>query len=325
MIFFHFTQKRLNRNNISSIILTATILVLIGINAYLLFGYVSCHTAITNNTTPLIDPARRFYAADDLIINVQPLRDYFSDKYESDQNVSIYFEYLPTGANISINKDAEFYPASLLKLPIAMAVAKTIERGDYKWSNTITLQESDKNNDFGDLWQQPVGKVFTVEELVRELLINSDNTAQLMLLRNLDQIDQNELFKVHEYLGLLDFFTEDGKISAKKYSPILRSLYSASYLTVENSGKILQLMSESNFNNFLTAGLPKNVKLAHKIGVNDEENVYLDAGIVYPTSRPFILIVMVKNYDLIKTQEIIKDISQKAYNYIADYPQSAIK
>ena len=72
----------------------------------------------------LLNPARMFIKQEDLIINFQPLRDYLNDKYEVDPNVSIYFEYLPTGSNIAISKDAEFYPASLLKVPVAMAAAK---------------------------------------------------------------------------------------------------------------------------------------------------------------------------------------------------------
>src|SRR3989338_6127079 len=65
----------------------------------------------TNDQFSLLNPARKFIKQEDLIINFQPLRDYLNDKYEADPNVSVYFEYLPTGASIAINKDAEFYPA----------------------------------------------------------------------------------------------------------------------------------------------------------------------------------------------------------------------
>lgn len=316
----------MNRNIVSSVILTAAVLVLIGVNVWLLLGYAPSRNAPPGETIvdtyPLIDPARQFYKPDDLIINLQPLRDYLNDKYEADQNVSIYFEYLPTGANIVISKDAEFFPASLLKVPLIMAVIKKIEQGDWKWSDELELTEADKNKDFGELWKQPTGTRFTIEELVKQELVNSDNTAYFILLNNLDP---NEILKVQEYLGLLDFISEDLKISAKKYAPILRSLFSATYLTVENSEKILEWMSESNFNDYLAEGMPPLTKFSHKIGVNDERKSYIDAGIVYLANRPYILIVMVKNFDSTKAQEIIKDISQKAYGYIAGYPGSAVK
>src|SRR3990167_2279491 len=63
-------------------------------------------TSDANNQFPLLNPARKFIKQEDLIVNFQPLRDYLNDKYEVDKNVSIYFEYLSTGANISLNKDA---------------------------------------------------------------------------------------------------------------------------------------------------------------------------------------------------------------------------
>jgi len=274
--------------------------------------------ATKNKGSSLIDPSRQFYEADDLVINLQPLRDEFS-MLEKNPDVSVYFEALNTGANISINKDAEFFPASLLKTPLILAVAKKIERGEWKWNTEIKLTEADKNQDFGPLWTRPSGTLFTIEELAKQMLINSDNTAYFVLLNNLDP---NELVKVQNYLGLYDFVSDDLRISAKKYAPILRSLFSATYLSVENSEKILNWMSESNFNDYLAGGLPPATKFSHKIGVEDEKRSYLDAGIVYLPNRPYILIAMVKNYDANQADAIMRDVSQRVYNYMLNYPRN---
>src|SRR3989344_734043 len=113
------------------ITLMALIVVLAATNTWAIFYYAPSLAEnsenYSNDKYNLLNPTRKFIKQEDLIINFQPLRDYLNDKYEADQNVSIYFEYLPTGSNIVISKDAEFYPASLLKVPIAMAVAKKIE------------------------------------------------------------------------------------------------------------------------------------------------------------------------------------------------------
>lgn len=270
------------------------------------------------NPSSLIDPLRQFYKADDLVINMQPLRDEFN-MLEKNPNVSVYFEALNTGANISINKDMEFFPSSLLKVPLIIAITKKIERGDWKWSTKIELAEADKNKDFGKLWQEPTGARFTIEELARQLLTKSDNTAYFMLLNNLDP---QELVKAQEHLGLYDFISDNLEISAKKYAPVLRSLFSATYLNIENSEKILEWMSESDFNNYLASGLPTAVRFSHKIGVQEEKNIYLDAGIVYLPNRPYMLIVMIKNLSSDKVDAIMRDISQKAFNYMKDYPKN---
>src|SRR3989344_4750530 len=105
-----------------------------------------------------------FYYAPSLAENSE---NYSNDKYKADQNVSVYFEYLPTGASISINKDAEFYPASLLKVPVAMTVAKKIEKGEWKWTNELVLMSTDKDDKFGTLYKEPANSTHTIEDIVR--------------------------------------------------------------------------------------------------------------------------------------------------------------
>ncbi len=135
---------------------------------------------------PLLNPLRKFFKSEDLIVNFQPLREYLHGAYEADAGVSVYFEYLPTGANISISKDAEFFPASLLKLPVAMAATMKIQRGEWKWQNELVLMAGDKDDRFGDLYKDPIGTRYTIEELVRKTLVDSDNTSYYILLRNLE-------------------------------------------------------------------------------------------------------------------------------------------
>jgi len=264
---------------------------------------------------PLIDPSRSFYKTADLMVNVQPLRDRLNE-IGKNPNVSVYFEFLNTGANITVNKDAEYFPASLLKVPVVMAVIKKIENGEWSWDDQVILQAEDKNANFGDLWREPVGTHYGVGELVRQLLVNSDDTAYFMLLRKVPEAD---LRKVQRHLGIEDLFSKDLKISAKKYAPILRSLYSASYLTVADSQKVLQLMSQYKYNNFLSPGIPPGVPFAHKIGIYEAKGVYLDAGIVYVPGRPYILIAMIRDPDQTKAQDALRDISQKVYAYVSSY------
>lgn len=267
---------------------------------------------------PFLDPARAFFDKKDLIVNIQPLRDELTAIGDKDPSVSIYFEFLNTGANIAVNKDAEFFPASLLKLPLAMSAVKKIERGEWKWGNELVLMGPDKDSRFGDLYKQPIGTRFTIESLIREMLLNSDNTAYLMVLRNLEP---DEFKKTQEHLGLQDFFSQDGKISAKKYTVILRALYAASYLTPEDSTKLITTMTGTKFKEYLGGSIPDTVLFSHKIGVSVEEGVHLDAGIVYLPKRPYLLSVMVKTYDKMLAEKKMHEISKKVYNYVENYRQ----
>lgn len=285
-------------------------------NAVSLFFYF--RPKVNNNQNfnfPLLNPSRRFLEQKDMIVNVQALRDDLQ-KIGEDKSISIYFELLNTGANISINKDAEYFPASLLKLPLAMTVVKKIERGEWGWEDELSITAVDQDDRYGDLYKQPVGTKITIQKLIEEMLINSDNTAYLVLLRSLES---NEFRDTQEHLGLQDFFSQDGKISAKNYSVILRTLYNASYLSFEDSDKLIKLMSHSETNEYLSGGIPKDVLFSHKIGVSQKEGVHLDAGIVYVPNRPYFLVVMISSPNQDEAKKEMKEISEKIYKFVSNY------
>ena len=306
------------------IFLAFLLLASLGFSAYLVLkkpGDTEMSIEKTNGKYSLLNPMRKFVKQEDLIINFQPLRDYLNEKYGVDSKISIYFEYLPTGSNISFNKDAEFYPASLLKVPVAMAVAKKIERGDWKWTNELVLMSPDKDEHFGDLYKEKTGATFTIEELVRRSLSDSDNTAHFILIRNLEV---EEISDVYSHMGLERFLSTEGKMSAKQYSVLLRSLYNASYISENNSQKLLSYLSQSEFNDFLQSGLPADIVFSHKIGIADDTITYLDSGIAYVKNRPYLLTVMAQDKEKEIAKNIMKNISEKVYNYVKEYNENEI-
>lgn len=289
---------------------------LVGINIFTV-NYFLNKNSNNVNQFELLDPARQFYDRGDLIINLQPLRDELNE-IGKDQRISIYFEMLNTGANIAVNKDAEFWPASLLKVPVSMAVTKKIEKGEWKWDNELVLMSSDKNERFGDLHKQPVGTKIKIEELVKRALVDSDNTANFILVRNLEP---QEFQDIYDHIGLTDFMSKDGKVSAKRYSVMFRALYAASYLSEANSEKLLKFLAETPFSEYLGSALPGDVRFSHKIGVSDDKNVFLDSGIVYAKHRPYLLTVMIDADDQEFAKQEMKKISEKIYNYVINYKE----
>jgi beta-lactamase class A len=305
--------------NMKMIFFSLLVVVLFFIIILIYFFYIpkKLNNYCTSNSMEfsLLNPVRQLISQENLIVNVQPLREELQ-KFEEDGSVSIYFEYLTTGANISINKDAEFWPASLLKVPVSMAVAKKIERGEWKWDNKLVLMPNDKDEKFGNLYKEPNGSIYTIEELVKRNMIDSDNTANFILTRNLELKDIENIYK---HIGLNDFISTTGEIGAKKYSVIFRALYNASYLSEENSQKLLTYLSETEFNGYLKSSLPTDVPFSHKIGIDVDRNVYLDSGIVFVSKRPYLLTVMVNGKEEHIAQEIMKEISKQVFTYVSNY------
>lgn len=272
------------------------------------------------NKYPLIDPARNLIEKQHFFSTIQPLRDELYALVESAKpaKIGLYFEYLNTGANISINQDERFWPASLTKLPTAFVVMKKIEKGEWKLDDQLVLFEEDKDDRYGELYKEVVGTRLTIEELLKQVLIASDNTAHRILVRNLGSDEYTEML---ETLGLDQLFDQQYDITAKEYSRLLRVLYSSSYLDREHSQLLLQWLSETNFKDFLASGVPAGVAFAHKIGDEEKQNVYLDSGIAYLPSRPYLLTVMIKlpeGENKTKAQELMQRISQAAYAYVVN-------
>lgn len=255
---------------------------------------------------PLIDIARSSIPQEDYVVNLQPLRENLQpiyEKYGADK-ISLYIEFLNTGANISYNPDARYYPASLIKMPVAMAVMKKIEKGEWSLDSELVLFEQDINDRYGELYNQPIGTRFTIQKLLKEMLTNSDNTAHKMLLRNVGAGDINQYIAE---TGLEDLFDTERNITAKEYTRIFRTLYGSSYLEPEDSQEVLYLLSQGKDDILLDQGLPDDITFAHKFGVNTDEAIHADSGIVYIPNRPYIITVLFKG-DGTESSDAINDI-----------------
>lgn len=272
---------------------------------------------------PLIDPARHLIAQEHFLSTLQPLRERVHALVEEEAkrgvHVSVYIEFLNTGANISVNNDERYWPASLAKVPLAMAVMGTIESGIWTLDQVVTLEESDKTEISSRIHTNPVGTKFTVRELLEALLIHSDNTAYYILGRN---VPVSEVSAVREAIGLEQLFDQEGEVTAREYSRLFRSLYTASYLNRQNSQFLLDLLNRAAFTDFLRDPVPGEVPFPHKFGMGPSQNTYSDSGIVYVENRPYLITVLVRAEDemddrtgRLEAARIMNTISQAAYAY----------
>lgn len=269
---------------------------------------------------PFISIARNFIAQEDVIVNLQPLRDTLSEIYKDydTEKISLYIESLNTGANISFNQNYRYYPASLIKMPVAVAAVKMIEDGIWDWDSKLVIFEEDVDTGFGTVGTNAIGTRVTIEELLKELLRKSDNTAYKMLLRNLGVGPVNDfLLKT----GLNDFFDQDLNITAKEYTRLFRSLYNSDYLTRAYSQKILEWLAEAD-RNYLGLGIPAETTYSHKFGENADEYIFADSGIVYLKDRHYVITVLYKGSpgeDKEHIDGFFKVVSEATYDYFSKF------
>lgn len=97
-------------------------------------------------------------------------------------SVGVYVHDLETGVSVSHRADEVWYLASTVKVPVAMAVLRAVERGDFTLDTTLRLRASDYVDGAGATNARPVGAPLSVRTLIEQMIIYSDNTASDMLI-----------------------------------------------------------------------------------------------------------------------------------------------
>jgi len=239
----------------------------------------------------------------------------------SEIQTAIYFRDLNNGPWFSINGNLRFDGGSLLKIPVLVAYYKNAENNPELLDKKIKYQERKILFSDPDFEKSLVlGKSYTIRELLKIMIINSDNTSLALLTEYYEKEGiQPTLAQTELYLGIL---SEIDTINVIEYAGMLRILYNSEYLSANSSNQALDLMTKATFTEGLTKYLPENVLVAHKYGVRTypktNEKQLHNCGIVYKNSSPYILCVMTKGKDLKKQAELIASISQKVYKTLID-------
>ncbi len=244
---------------------------------------------------------------------------------------SVYFRDLNNGPWFGINEKAEFLPASLRKLPLAMNFFKLAEQEPNILHERITLlkkaEHPDKIQTIRPSQEIEEGKEYSVEDLIDRALIFSDNQAALLLNETVVPELQRRGYMSEAIAGIqsdLDVLASilgDQKetMSVKNYSGLFRVLFNASFVNRPFSEKILERLSLAEYKDGLVAGVPSGVVVSHKFGEAGQFGVevqFHDCGIVYYPKHPYILCVMTRGEKLEALPKVIREISAEVYRNV---------
>jgi beta-lactamase class A len=228
-----------------------------------------------------------------------------------------------SGKTASLNPDRRFVAASLSKLYALLTLYKAASQGELSLDDEITMHSS-------DVWaygtgvlakypsKYPVGYTMTLRECAEFMIKESDNTAELMLNRYLGEKNiEAELHRI-------------GADSTRYWSPIntttpnnillvLKKIADPSYTSPQLSGEMLELMTNTAFEDRLPGPLPEGTRVSHKIG--SYESTFSDAGIVFPEGRTngqeYYIVVFSEGAAQGEAIETIQDVSLAAYQALS--------
>lgn len=236
-------------------------------------------------------------------------------------DAGIWFRDLNNGPVITINADTSFSPASLLKVPLAIWFYRQASSSpefleqeiEFTGPNGTTVQH------FPGEEHLVAGRVYTLRELIRILLEESDNDAAAILAQ-IAGIQNTDT--VYADLGIAQATNYSTYvIDVQTYSSFFRMLYNSTYLPRESSQEILTFLSHSSFTAGLVAGVPDTTTVAHKFGeraIDPGQNISQlhDCGIVYVPRQPYILCVMTQGYDYDELAKVIAEVSRRTYDAV---------
>ncbi len=256
-----------------------------------LFSVILCTSIVLSNLT--------FAFAADFSSEIKDIVKQYPSK-----NISVYYKDLISGDEYVYNKDYAYENASIKKLPLYLYIYTQIKDGKMDPNTQVTYTSKDVYGGTGVINGMPYGTKFTIKDLLSKSILYSDNVAFKMLQRTVNTNDYNKFID-----------TIGGKVTYYKYDiENVAGYMSYLYKFINDNPKYKdQIMSDFTntvFKDKIPAGIPDNIKVAHKIGSLNSS--YHDAAIVFD-EHPYVLIIMTENGSLTNINKLFVDITEKVH------------
>lgn len=254
------------------------------------------------------------------------------DALQADQKVarvSVYVREMDSGSWTGVNVNDAFIPASLMKLPLAIAYFKQLSTNASLASTTALITGPDANA--SEIVQPSetltIGTGYPAKKVVAAMLIHSDNNAAAAVQKI---VAPSVVADVYDLFGIPAVDETSETMSPRIYMRLFRILYNASYLGRANSENVLKLLAQSSFTDGIAAGVPTSTIVAHKFGEREIASVnpttgtrtiikteFHDCGIVYYPKHPYGICVMTEGTDLSTLEAAAAHLSAVVYESVA--------
>ena len=222
---------------------------------------------------------------------------------------------LNTGEHYAFQETMPVVAASLIKVPIMIEAFARREAGMLSFDESYILKESDKLPSCGALNAMHAGLEVTIGDLVRLMIILSDNTATNILI---DRLGMTQIQEQMTAIGMKDshirrkLFQADlsargieNTVSAGDMANVLEGLYRHRIVSPSASEEMLSILLEQRLNGKIPFFLsPCEIPVAHKTG--EDDGITHDAGIIYGKA-PRVFCFVSEKTDVPAAERFIQD------------------
>ena len=224
-----------------------------------------------------------------------------------------------------LRPDEEFFTASIIKVPIMVAVYRKVDEGELSFSQEIEIKEEDWAAGAGWLQWEKAGTKRTVGDLLLLMMTQSDNVASNALVRtvggpeHVNQVarsmgaDDTLLYqKVSSERGAVPAL--DNRSTPRDMAAMMRQIAQGKAASDKSCGYMIDLMHEDKLDWWLDAGLPQGVDAANKAGWL--YRVYDEVGLVEDDGHRYVIAILTKHgsADVYEGQDLIKALSEDVWD-----------
>lgn len=235
---------------------------------------------------------------------------------------------LATGSSFSVDGDDPFAAASLIKIPIVVALLAAAEHGRIDLDEMVTLCDQDRAAGSGRIQYLPAGSRFSIERLAELMIRASDNSATNMLVDRLGGMTAvNAIFERWD-LGHtrirnpLPDMNGTNQTSPRDLVTILDAAIRRGLLGPESRARLLAWMSRSHVRSMIPASARRGAFVANKTG--DIPGALGDAGyVVAPGGHAYLLAVQVERpRNSPRAKSLIRSVSGTVWETITRTPSA---
>jgi len=243
-------------------------------------------------------------------------------------DISIYVKNFKRGDWISINEKAQFHPASLMKVPLMLAVLKTAEANPGLLEKKIVYKKMPGEVIFNQHFQGPSiieGETYRIHDLIYYCAANSDNRATHALEAN---VDVNNVLNLFQDIGLPKPNVQDTNytIGTRDFSRFMEVIFNSTLLSPEFSEYGAEMLANCHFKEGFSKGVPSYVTMWHKFGEwtrpHSEEVELHESAALFMNGKTYLLTVMTRGKDMDTLATVLQKISGVVVKRVVKNPYS---
>lgn len=215
---------------------------------------------------------------------------------------SVYVSPTDSTEEVVSNSKAQ-RAASNIKLFILITAYQQVNEGKLNLNDKYTLKDSDKVDGTGEIRNMSSGSEISMQDLLEDMMEDSDNTAANIVIRQLSGMDKvNAQIKK---IGAKDTKLErmlmdtdalkDGKdnyTSVADLGMVLKKIYNHQMVSTKYDNAMLDILKKNNNHTKLPHDLPEEATVYNKTGEFDDYGVENDAAIFGNNKGSFVIVVM---------------------------------